>query len=109
MFSMKNWPIIRNFDDDIELLKNFDKQTNYKFLVRFICCVCGRFEYVSNEVNYLYDSCVLLDKSHMFNKSNLNSNKFDFDFIYDEPFSCLNDLVLCPKGFYAKEKKVSFH
>jgi hypothetical protein len=101
-----SWPQTMNFNDSIQLIREYDKQINYKLLKRHVCCVCGRFNISSESDANKYDQDLLLTNRAVLHKNNLGVERYDNDFMYDTEFSNLNGLVLCKKGFDYVSKQV---
>lgn len=92
---------VNTFEENINLVKNYDQETDYRKLYRFVCSVRSKF-CISNNRDYLNSSNLILNMKNKFQLENLsceNKHLFINDFIYPDSFQNLNGLVLNREGF----------
>ena len=87
-------------------LRNFYKNTDYKLIFRVVCSVCGRYLIVKNKEKIKYDTKILIDNKSLLVRQNLSDHKYVKPFVYEN--NDLNDLVLDKCGIDNTTNKVNF-
>ena len=101
----KLWPYSLNRLEELNLLKEYYLNTDYKYINKYICCVCSRFYLLKNNslktnYNILVKNRNLLHKNRLYDI--IQENEFNYN-----NFQELNDLILNKKGLYEEDKTVN--